>query len=356
MRSVLEQSLNHQGSIQVVITASSGKDFLAQLKELSKDERPQVVITDIHMPGMNGIEVVKHVKALYPKMRLLMLSVSDDDQLIFEAIQSGASGYLLKSEKISVIKDHIMQLVSDDTAPMSPQIATKVVDLLSRLQKKDMVQDAISLKEKYHLTRRENEVLHWLAEGLDYKGIANEMTISPFTVRKHISNIYEKLHVSSKAQVINLMHQNNYENTLSPPKKEEEKYRILLVDDHQIILDSLSMMLSMLPKYEIVCALNDPKQVNTYLADHEIDLLISDISMPGLNGIDLARYVRQRFPGIKILLLTVSDDLEQVQTAFNIGVHGYILKKTGRKELTAAIDTIMNGESYYGAFLPLMRS
>ena len=356
MRSVLSQSLNHQKGIEVVLSSPSGDDFLVNLKALPREQIPDVVISDIHMPGLNGIELVKHVRALYPKIKLLMLSVSDDDDLIFEAIQSGASGYLLKNEHISIIKNHIIRLITEDFAPMSPEIAKKVLDLLSRMQKKENVQVSIQLKDRYHLTQREDEVLHWLVKGHDYKAIAMEMTISPFTVRKHISNIYQKLHVSSKAQAINLVHQNNYESTRQTTNTSDEKYRLLLVDDHQIILDSLSMMLSTHPKYIIQGTISDPCQVESFLCKHEVDLLITDFSMPCMNGIELAQQVRTHYPGLKILLLTVSDDLEQVQKAFEIGVEGYVLKKTGKKELTAAIDAILGGESYYGAFLPLVRS
>jgi DNA-binding NarL/FixJ family response regulator len=356
LRNTLVESLNHQAQIEVILQASGGDDFLNQLKGLQKERLPDVVIMDVHMPGMNGIEVVKHGKALFPKMKFLMLTGSEDDDIVFDAIQSGASGYLLKNEKLSVIIEHVHQLSRNSSVPMSPVIARKVLNLLTRLERSNETPEARSAAEMYSLTSREEEVLNWLVEGLDFRQIASELHISPNTVRKHISNIYEKLHVSSKAQAIKLMHNRPGRNLNRITPCDAEQCALLLVDDHQLILDSLSMMLSAKPEYKIAGTINNPIQVKQFLDGHSIDLLISDVRMPGMNGIELATMVREEFPDVKILLLTVSDDLEQVQKAIEIGVEGYILKKTGKKELTHAIDTILDGQTYYGTFLPTVRS
>lgn len=356
MRNTLAQSLNHNRGIKVILQAGGGDDFLAQLKELPKERLPEVVLMDVHMPGMNGIEVVKHGKALFPAMKFLMLTGSEDDDTVFDAIQSGASGYLLKNEKLSVIIEHVHQLARNNSAPMSPLIARKVLNLLTRLERSNETPEARSAAEMYSLTTREQEVLTWLVEGLDFRQIASELHISPNTVRKHISNIYEKLHVSSKAQAIKLMHNRSGSSITPTMPCDSQRCKLLLVDDHQLILDSLSMMLSSKPEYKISGTINHPGLVRQFLDGHPIDLLISDVRMPEINGIELATMVREEFPDVKILLLTVSDDLEQVQKAIEIGVEGYILKKTGKKELIHAIDTILDGQTYYGAFLPTVRS
>ena len=137
-----------------------------------------------------------------------MLTVFDDDEKIFEAIKNGASGYLLKDEKTSTIIDQIQQLVEIGGAPMSPVIARKALALLSRsnLEENTAQNEGVSNK----LSERECDVLKLVVEGKDAKAIAEKLFLSTHTIRKHIANIYTKLHVSSKAQVINLALQNKW--------------------------------------------------------------------------------------------------------------------------------------------------
>ncbi len=163
---------------------------------------------DIEMPEMKGTEAVKYARQIYPDLKFLMLTVFDDDDMIFEAIKNGASGYLLKDEKISTIIDHIHQLLEISGAPMSPSIARKALSLLSRahINENDDVKDNISAR----LSERECDVLKLVVEGKDYKAIAEKLFLSTHTIRKHIANIYDKLHVSSKAQVINMALQSKW--------------------------------------------------------------------------------------------------------------------------------------------------
>ncbi len=198
----LADQMGYSDEITVRFTAKNGGDFLEQMKHLSPALHPAVVLMDIEMPEMTGIEVVKYGHNIYPDLKFLMLTVFDDDDKIFEAIKNGANGYLLKDEKTSTIIDHIQQLVEIGGAPMSPSIARKALALLSRarLDEKDEARDDLSER----LSERECDVLKLVVEGKDYKAIAEKLFLSTHTIRKHIANIYEKLHVSSKAQVINL--------------------------------------------------------------------------------------------------------------------------------------------------------
>ena len=172
---------------------------------------PSVVLMDIEMPEMKGTEAVKYAHQIYPDLKFLMLTVFDNDDMIFEAIKNGANGYLLKDEKTSTIIDHIQQLVEIGGAPMSPTIARKALSLLSRshINKNADVKDEVSDK----LSERECDVLKLVVEGKDYKAIAEKLFLSTHTIRKHIANIYEKLHVSSKAQVINMALQSKWFNS-----------------------------------------------------------------------------------------------------------------------------------------------
>ncbi|HVM89481.1 MAG TPA: response regulator transcription factor [Puia sp.] len=202
-RLLFSERLNFSEEIEVVLTATNGKDFLQQMKALDFDKRPSVILMDIEMPEMDGIITVQSAKILYPELHFLMLTVFDDDDKIFEAIKGGADGYLLKNEKVSMIIDCIMQLNESGSAAMSPRIARKTMDLLMqasipKIEKED--------KERfgYALSDRELEILKLTVDGYGYKQIAKKLFLSSHTVKKHIANIYHKLHVTSKAQAIKI--------------------------------------------------------------------------------------------------------------------------------------------------------
>jgi DNA-binding NarL/FixJ family response regulator len=201
-RLFLAEQIGYSDEIAITFTAKNGIDFLEQMKGLPHSRYPSVILMDIEMPEMNGTEAVRYGRQIYPDLKFLMLTVFDDDDKIFEAIRNGASGYLLKDEKTSTIIYHIQQLVEIGGAPLSPSIARKALSLLSRSyidqpgDIKDLVSDVLS--------ERECDVLKLVVEGKDYRAIAEKLFLSTHTIRKHIANIYDKLHVSSKAQVINL--------------------------------------------------------------------------------------------------------------------------------------------------------
>jgi DNA-binding NarL/FixJ family response regulator len=200
----LSERINSSDEIEVTFTATNGEDFLDQMKQLSFSELPRVVLMDIEMPEMNGIDAVRFGKTLYPEVRFLMLTVYDDDDKIFEAIKAGASGYLLKDEKISKIIEWVQQVAELEGAPMSPIIARKAIAMLAQVAdpaKSDEKQQSTS---QTNLSERETEILRLLVEGYDYRTTAEKLFVSSHTVRKHIANIYHKLHVTSKAKAINL--------------------------------------------------------------------------------------------------------------------------------------------------------
>jgi DNA-binding NarL/FixJ family response regulator len=124
--------------------------------------------------------------------------------------------------------------------------------------------------------------------------------------------------------------------------------KVILADDHQFILESLEILLSTMPDYEVVATCNNGKEVLVALETHQdIDIVMSDYNMPEMNGIELTFQVRKRFPKIKILLLTVSEDSKTIQDAFKAGVSGYVMKKAGKDEFQKALDTISSGQKYY---------
>ena len=164
----------------------------AALQRLPADQ-PDVVLMDINMTGMNGIECVRRLKALAPHLQMLMLTVYDDTEQIFKALAAGATGYLLKRHD----PEELLQAIRDVQAggsPMSNSIARKVV---ASFQKADLVG-----KNENQLSAREHAVLDCLARGLPYKQIGDELGVSINTIRTHLRHIYEKLHVQSRTEAV----------------------------------------------------------------------------------------------------------------------------------------------------------
>jgi DNA-binding NarL/FixJ family response regulator len=197
MRVERSREISASNQIKILFTAQNGQEFLEIMKERSKDELPEIVLMDIDMPEKNGIDTVRDAKAIYPNVEFLMLTVFDDDEKIFEAVKAGASGYLLKDESSANIITFIQQVKEFRTVPMSPAIARKALRLLSS---NPSIQKCSSTTTD--LTPREIEVLKGLVGGLDYKEIAQQLFVSPNTVRNQISSIYQKLHVTCKVDAV----------------------------------------------------------------------------------------------------------------------------------------------------------
>lgn len=204
IRAALQARFEETKNYKVLFTAENGKDFLEKMMFARKNISPDVVLMDIDMPVMTGIEAVSKARDIYPNTKFLMLSIFDEDDKIFESIKAGANGYLLKDEPLEKIKDAIRNLLDDAGAPMSPSIARKALDLLMNA-KVTLSSDKTIKESDYNLTDREKEILKHLVNGLEYKEIAELTQTSPNTIRNHITNIYKKLHVTSKAQAIRMV-------------------------------------------------------------------------------------------------------------------------------------------------------
>ena len=166
--------------------AETGLEFLT-------DNPADIVLMDIHLPGMDGIECVRQLKSVHPEMQFIMCTIFQDDDSVFNALKAGATGYLLKNDDPGKIVDAIRELHAGGS-PMTPQIARRVLESFKRP----------AVNEDIHLlTNRETEMLGLLAKGFRYKEIAEKLFISTATVRTHIYNIYQKLHVQSRTDAIN---------------------------------------------------------------------------------------------------------------------------------------------------------
>ena len=207
LRNTLSEQIQYNQPIEVLFMAEHGIDFLQQMEKRPKNSHPLVVLMDIEMPEMDGLETVLISKEIYPDIQFLMLTAFSEDEKIFDAVKAGASGYLLKDEKISKIVSSITELLDNGSVPMSPIVAQKTLEMLKNADKS--LANNYTNKDKSDemfdfLSNREIEILHGIVDGLNYKEIAAKLFISPHTVRKHISNIYDKLHVTNKTAAIKI--------------------------------------------------------------------------------------------------------------------------------------------------------
>ncbi|RYZ55164.1 MAG: response regulator transcription factor [Sphingobacteriales bacterium] len=204
----LSERLIYSGMAEITFTARNGQEYLERLMKLPPADHPEVTLMDIDMPVLDGIQTVKQACMIYPATRYIMLTVFDDDDKLFDAIKAGASGYLLKEESVEAIIVAIREVLEQAGAPMSPRIARKALQLL-RLPPADNP-ETTAQDDDNTLSAREKDVLQELVNGLDYREIGIKLFISPHTVRKHIANIYTKLHVTSKSQAVKLALKNRW--------------------------------------------------------------------------------------------------------------------------------------------------
>jgi len=190
IRSLIQRYLDMQENMSCKVALDSVEEMLEHLKNY---DNPDVLLMDIQLPGMSGIEGIGIIKKEYPDIEIMMLTVYHDSHKIFDSLVAGASGYLLKHTSLPEIKESV-ETLADGGAPMSPQIARKVIQHFSDTEK--------IKKPESNLTAREQDIVNGLVDGLSYKLIADRFDISIDTVRAHIRNIYKKLHVNSKAEVI----------------------------------------------------------------------------------------------------------------------------------------------------------
>ena len=190
IRDLIQRYLDMQKEMDCPVAVDSVEEMLEYLEE---HQKPDVILMDIQLPGMSGIKGMEIIKSKYPEVEIIMLTIYHDSHKIFDSLKAGASGYLLKHTSLPEIKESIENLMKGG-APMSPQIARKVISHFN--------EEAPKKNEDSMLTNREQDIVNGLVDGLSYKLIADRFDISIDTVRAHIRNIYKKLHVNSKAEVI----------------------------------------------------------------------------------------------------------------------------------------------------------
>lgn len=193
LRQGTAELLRREPDLEVIGEASNGLEAV----ELASSLRPDLVAMDVRMPTLSGLEATRRLREIAPEVRVLVLTAYDEDQYIFSLLQAGASGYLLKSAPVSELVKAIHRVCQGDT-PLDPLIARKLVLRVSD-------QGARASREEHlaeELTARELDVLRLLARGLSNRAMADELSISDRTVQTHLTNIFAKLHVTSRMEAV----------------------------------------------------------------------------------------------------------------------------------------------------------
>ena len=197
---IIEDNPQYRTTLSIIMQLNENLKIIHKLNNcqniigLFEVDKPDIVIMDIDMPGKNGIEGVWEIKERWPEIKILMLTVFEDEEKIFGAIRAGANGYLLKKDSPQKIIDSIEQVYAGES-PMNGMIASKVLDYFQQQQKKNLI------IANSNITERENEILQLLIKGLSYKEIASSIFISIETLNSHIKNIYRKLNVHSRSEL-----------------------------------------------------------------------------------------------------------------------------------------------------------
>ena len=199
--SAVKEKLSFFEEIQVRFSAMNGQDLIEKVEE---NHNLDIILMDIEMPVLNGIQATEVIKQKYPQIKIIMLTVFDDDENIFNAIKAGADGYLLKEVNPKDLYNGIKETLEGGAA-MTPSIAMKTLKLL----RNPLALKNIDEQESIQLTPREVEVLEQLSKGLSYSLIAENLFLSVGTIRKHIENIYKKLQVHNKLEAIQKAKKNN---------------------------------------------------------------------------------------------------------------------------------------------------
>ena len=189
LRESLQLLISSSGQFECIGAFADTRNIIAVINKLM----PDIIVTDIEMPVMNGIDATRIIKNKFPEIPILILTVFDDSERIFQSLQAGGNGYLLKNSSPDEILNALMEVYNGGSA-LSPAVARKVIQFFQTSTQ--------AQQNDYHLTQKEKELLQHLVEGMSYKMIADVMMISFETVKSHVKNVYKKLHVSSNSEAV----------------------------------------------------------------------------------------------------------------------------------------------------------
>ncbi len=207
-RNIIRDKLLRNPNFKITLIAEDGKDFLEKMKAIPAIDIPQVALMDLEMPKMDGVDAIAAGSSFYPSIKFVVLTIFDDEEKIFKAIKAGAYGYLLKDESAENIAEMLWQMHENGAGPISPGIAHKILQLVQKNELTIKKAKANTIEKNFFdPSQREMEILQLLVQGLFYKEIGQKLNISTNTAKKHVVNIYQKLHVNSRAQALHLAYE-----------------------------------------------------------------------------------------------------------------------------------------------------
>jgi DNA-binding NarL/FixJ family response regulator len=323
----------------------TGEEALERLP----DDPPDVVLMDINLPGLSGIECVRQLKPRLRRSQILMLTVYEESGRIFDALQAGASGYLLKRTSQADLLEAIAE-VHEGGSPMTGSIARKVVQFFSR--------QADTTSETEQLSPREKEILILLSRGMAYKEISEQLSLSIHTVRMHIHGIYGKLQVHSRGEAVAryLKPGGSFSAARagSPVSDilKKPKLRILVVDADFLARTGLASLLNAEPDLRVAAEANSGREALNLYREHLPDVVLLAGWMPGgMSGEETLMALRREFPEARVLIISVDAGEEYVFRVMQAGAAGYLPKATQTGELLAALKTVHAGKQYLPAVL-----
>lgn len=201
-RKRLTELLGFYEELELVFTADSGEMCLKYLRDTEEEKVPDVILMDIELPGISGIEATFQLKEKFEDIDIIMFTVFEDDERLFESIQVGATGYLLKDTAIDEVVSSLKE-VRKGGSPITPSIARKLIGMVSKPEKEDSTQQNPEVVP-FDLSPAELRILEHVIDGKTNKEIAEEVFLSPWTVKTHIKNIYKKMHVNSRAAAVRM--------------------------------------------------------------------------------------------------------------------------------------------------------
>lgn len=205
-REGMRMILSAEPDFIVVGEASSGEQAIAMSDEL----QPELVLMDIHMPGLGGLEAVKAIKSAQPQVKIVIVTVSDEPSHLFEALKKGAQGYLLKNLNPSAWRDYL-RAVALDEAPLNPDLALSILrEFANRKAQQEPGNKERDAGNAEGLTPREKELLREVAKGLTNKEVAHSLGLSEHTVKNHLKNILQKLHLDNRVQLTRYAYERGY--------------------------------------------------------------------------------------------------------------------------------------------------
>ena len=204
IRKLLSEIIGSQPDMEAI---GSAPDPLVA-REMIRELNPDVLTLDVEMPKMDGVDAIAAGSSFYPSIKFVVLTIFDDEEKIFKAIKAGAYGYLLKDESAENIAEMLWQMHENGAGPISPGIAHKILQLVQKNELTIKKAKANTIEKNFFdLSQREMEILQLLVQGLFYKEIGQKLNISTNTAKKHVVNIYQKLHVNSRAQALHLAYE-----------------------------------------------------------------------------------------------------------------------------------------------------